>query len=207
MRPVRTITLRDGRWCRLHGTGVPGRGPDDGLPGPAGAEVVAYTLADVSGECTLPADWATREPDALRALVEDACRYTLTGVVAPFDGQNGRAIRDLVIRAARMPFTRLRELAAVSATRHVEQRTVTWLLSGNGGREHEARRLPRYLEAAAGVVLADAADPQGDGPSPADVAQAIGPAAAALLVCDPPGRHDHSSLALAYRALVAPFQV
>jgi hypothetical protein len=206
MRPVRTITLRGGRWCLLHGTGIRGDTPDDALAEAGSPEVVEYTLHDVSGRCVLPGDWATRTPDDLGALVEDACRYTLAGAVAPFDGQNGRAIRDLVIRAARMPFARLRELAALSATRHAEQRSVTWLLNGNPGRAYEARRLPRYLEAAAGVVLADAADPQGDGPSPADVAAAIGPAATALLVCDPPGRHDHSSLAVAYRALVTPFQ-
>jgi hypothetical protein len=178
----------------------------DARPGSAGPEVVAYTLADVSGQCVLPADWGTRGPDDLSALVEDACRYTLTGAVPPFDGQNGRAIRDLVIRAARMPFVRLRALAAVSAACHAEQRTVDWLLGGNAGWDHEARRLPRYLQAAARVVLADTADAPGDRRSPADVATAIGPAAAALLVCDPPTRHDHSAPALAYRALVAPFQ-
>ena len=207
---MRSVNVRDGRWCVLHGTGIRARPSGDASADANRPEVVEFMLADVSGRCVLPGDWATREAGELAALVEEAARYAITGDVAPCDGRHGQAIRDLVIRAARMPFARLRELARVGATHHAEQRVVSRRLDADAGLAYEARHLPRYLEAAARVVLADddgRADARaGASSSSADVAEAIGPAAAALLVCDRPRPHDQSSLAGAYRALVAPFQ-
>lgn len=206
---MRTVLLLDGRTCVLHGTGIRDHAAHDGPPGVAPPEVVEYMTSGLAGRCTLPGDWATREADALRDLVEDAARHSISGAVPPFDGPSGAAIRDLVIRAAEMPAGRLREIAAADVGRHVDRATITWLVNANPGRAHAARRLPRYLEESARTVLAHDAPAGGaidDRPTPRQVAAAIRSAATALLVCERPGRHGHSTLASAYRALVTPFQ-
>jgi hypothetical protein len=210
---MREVNVRDGRWCVLRGTGIHGAAAGGHDAGAAPTEIVEFLLPDVSGTCVLPGGWATRDADDLVALVEEAARYALGGEVAPFAGRHGRAIRDLAIRAARMPSAQLRALAHASAAHHAERRAVTWRLDADAGLAYEARHLPRYLRAAARVVLVDGARREGRDmddatadAAAAGVATAIGPAADALLVCDRPRMHDHSVLAGAYRALVAPFQ-
>jgi hypothetical protein len=211
---MRTVLLLDGRTCVLHGTGIRDHAADDGSSGGVPPELVDYMVRGLSGRCTLPGDWAARDADELRDLVEDGARHSLSGAVPPFDGPHGAAIRDLVIRAARMPAGRLRELAAADVGRHTDRATITWLVNADPGRTHAARRLPRYLEDAASTVLAYETDDTGaadgaaagDRPTARQVAHAIRSAATALLVCDRPSLHGHSTLATAYRALVTPFQ-
>jgi hypothetical protein len=128
-----------------------------------------------------------------------------TGALHPFDGPNGDAIRDLVVAATRMPRPRLRTLATAGARRDDERRTVTAMVNTSCDRLHAAARLPAYLVAAASVVFGERPDADRSGASAAEVAQAVRPAATALLVCGRPGPHDHSALARAYRGLVAPF--
>lgn len=206
---MREIQLHDGRRCVLHGTGVRG-GTTDGRPTDTQPEIVEYACRGAAGQCALPGDWAAQGDDALRSVVERAAHYAITGAVRPFDGPNGDAVRDLVVAAARLPSIRLRTLATATARRDGERRTVAALVNATGERLHAAGRLPAYLVAAASVVVADRALSD---PAPSDraetsateVAQAVGPAATALLVSRRPGRHDHSALARAYRALVAPF--
>ncbi|MGZ8376045.1 MAG: hypothetical protein ACXWZS_05405 [Gemmatirosa sp.] len=207
---MRTILLLDGRTCVLHGTGIRDYAGGDLPAGESRPEIVEYLVRGLSGRCTLPGDWATRDGDALRDLVEEAARHSLSGAVPPFDGPRGDAIRDLVIRAAEMPAAQLRALADADVGRHTDRATIRWLVDADPGRAHAARRLPRYLEEAARVVLAHDAPRDGelggDRPTPRQVAAAIGSAATALLVCERPKAHGHSTLAHAYHALVTPFQ-
>jgi hypothetical protein len=209
---MRTVLMPDGRTCVLHGTGI--RDYEDGgvPPGVAAPELVQYMLPGLAGQLTLPGDWPAREADALRDLVAHGARHALSGAVPPFDGPQGTAIRDLVIRAAATPRARLRALVLADDARDPARAMVAALLRGDPRRTHAAARLPRYLERAAAVVLAyddggDGGDAPGDAdrPTPREVADAVLSAATALLVCDRPGQHLHSRQAVAYRALVMPF--
>jgi hypothetical protein len=207
---MRTVLMPDGRTCVLHGTGI--RDYEDGdVPlGAAAPELVQYVLPGLAGQLTLPGDWPAREADALRDLVAHGARHALSGAVPPFDGPQGAAVRDLVIRAAGMRPARLRALVLADEPRDQARAMVTALLRGDPRRTHAAARLPRYLEQAAAVVLAYddvAGHASGDAerPTPRQVADAVLSAATALLVCDRPGLHLHSRQAVAYRALVMPF--